>query len=261
MVPNLCDCPKSKDFVAHMESQKLMQFLMGLNESYDHARSQILMTTPTPSVNKAYYMLIERESQRTMASTSIMGQENEVATLLASKRDGYQKSQRNWELQCDHCHMKGHTKLNCYRLIGYPQNYFKNKKKVGQENTAYNVHTEMTENSSNDRNMQRAPTFNNGQYDQIVKLLDKEKSHANMVNMAGMIHSFMANIEQEKWIIDTGASNHMTAYLDNLSDVRIINPEKCEKVYLPNGGVTLVSHTGKYKLTGKEDDDMLEDVG
>ena len=102
MVPNPCDCPKSKDFVAHMESQKLMQFLMGLNESYDHARSQILMTTPTPSVNKAYSMLIERESQRTMASTSIMGQENEVATLLASKRDGYQKSQRNWELQCQH---------------------------------------------------------------------------------------------------------------------------------------------------------------
>ena len=102
MVPNLCDCPKSKDFVAHMESQKLMQFLMGLNESYDHARSQILMTTPTLSVNKAYSMLIERESQRTMASTSIMGQENEVATLLASKRDGYQKSQRNWELQCQH---------------------------------------------------------------------------------------------------------------------------------------------------------------
>ncbi|KAH0672011.1 hypothetical protein KY284_023098 [Solanum tuberosum] len=95
MVPNPCDCPRSKDFIAHMESQKLMQFLMGLSESYDQARSQILMTSPTPSINKASSMLIERESQRTMASTSMVGQGTEVDALLAGKGDGYQKPQRN----------------------------------------------------------------------------------------------------------------------------------------------------------------------
>ncbi|KAH0675175.1 hypothetical protein KY285_022976 [Solanum tuberosum] len=104
---------------------------MGLSESYDQAMSQILMTSPTPSINKAYSMLIERESQRTMASTSMVGQGTEVDALLAGKGDGYQKPQRNWEIQCDFCHLKGHTKLNCYRLIGYPPKHFKNKKKSG----------------------------------------------------------------------------------------------------------------------------------
>lgn len=39
---------------------------MGLNESNEQARGQILMTIPLPSLNKAYSMLIERESQRCM---------------------------------------------------------------------------------------------------------------------------------------------------------------------------------------------------
>ncbi|XP_070034297.1 uncharacterized protein [Nicotiana tomentosiformis] len=36
-----CDCVKSRDYVVHMRRQKLYHFLMGLNESYSQARSQI----------------------------------------------------------------------------------------------------------------------------------------------------------------------------------------------------------------------------
>lgn len=71
IVPPLCDCPRFRDFCAHMHRQKLMQFLMGLNETYDQSQSQILMTEPTLSLNKAYAMLVERESQRTIASSSM----------------------------------------------------------------------------------------------------------------------------------------------------------------------------------------------
>lgn len=37
---------------------KLMQFLMGLNEAYDSIRNQILVMDPLPSVNKAYAMIL-----------------------------------------------------------------------------------------------------------------------------------------------------------------------------------------------------------
>ncbi|XP_055808314.1 uncharacterized protein LOC129876859 [Solanum dulcamara] len=48
--PN-CGCPKSKDYVEYLQEQRLMQFLSGLNESYDQAKRQILMKSNAPSVN------------------------------------------------------------------------------------------------------------------------------------------------------------------------------------------------------------------
>ncbi|XP_075074417.1 uncharacterized protein LOC142162018 [Nicotiana tabacum] len=41
--PAPCDCEKSRDYVAVIKRQKLYQFLMGLNYSYAHERSQILL--------------------------------------------------------------------------------------------------------------------------------------------------------------------------------------------------------------------------
>ena len=47
-----------------MEQQKLMQFLMGLNDNFAQSRSQILLTVPSPSLNQAYDMIKQDESQR-----------------------------------------------------------------------------------------------------------------------------------------------------------------------------------------------------
>ena len=65
-----CECSMSKTYVDHMQNQKLLQFLMGLNETYLHARSQILMMNPLPSVNQAYSMLVTEESQRSLTSAT-----------------------------------------------------------------------------------------------------------------------------------------------------------------------------------------------
>ncbi|XP_075101989.1 uncharacterized protein LOC142177399 [Nicotiana tabacum] len=143
IVPPPCDCAISMNFIEFMQKQKVLKFLMGLNDNYEQARSQILMTSPTPSFNKAYAMLVERESERSVANTSTVGEGIDLAALLAGKGgnyQNYQKPKRNWNVQCDFCHMKGHTKEGCYKIIGYPQD-FKNKKK-GNTNTAYNVQVE-----------------------------------------------------------------------------------------------------------------------
>ncbi|XP_075076344.1 uncharacterized protein LOC142162997 [Nicotiana tabacum] len=66
------DAANSREFVQFIERQELLQFLMGLNESYEHTCSQLLMKIHVSSVNKAYSMLMERESQRTMSNTTIV---------------------------------------------------------------------------------------------------------------------------------------------------------------------------------------------
>ena len=50
-----------------MQYQRLLQFLMGLNESYSQARGQILMMNNLPNVNQAYTMVIQDESQKGIA--------------------------------------------------------------------------------------------------------------------------------------------------------------------------------------------------
>lgn len=61
-----CNCEKSKEFRLNLQKLKLFQFLMGLNDSYAQARSQILLMSPIQSVNQAYSMVISDESQKSV---------------------------------------------------------------------------------------------------------------------------------------------------------------------------------------------------
>lgn len=64
IVPNPCSsCSQSKEYNNHLEQMRLIQFLSSLNESYDQARRQILLKGTTPSMNQAYAMIIEDETQ------------------------------------------------------------------------------------------------------------------------------------------------------------------------------------------------------
>ena len=56
--PPTCNCDKSRTYVDHLQFLRLFAFLMGLSEVYSHARSQILMMNPMPSVSKAYAMIV-----------------------------------------------------------------------------------------------------------------------------------------------------------------------------------------------------------
>ncbi|XP_055822166.1 uncharacterized protein LOC129890690 [Solanum dulcamara] len=82
----------SKVFYLHREivtlSQRtmLLQFLMGLNETYAQCRSQILMMSPIPTLSKAYSMVINHESQRSLASSSQVAEALEGATFFSHKR-------------------------------------------------------------------------------------------------------------------------------------------------------------------------------
>ncbi|KAH0720284.1 hypothetical protein KY285_005091 [Solanum tuberosum] len=50
--------------MVHLHRQRLLQFLSGLNNSYNQARSQILMKTTEPTHNQTYAMIIEDDCQK-----------------------------------------------------------------------------------------------------------------------------------------------------------------------------------------------------
>jgi hypothetical protein len=54
---------------AQADQQKLMQFLMGLNETYSVIRGQILLMNPLPSIRQAYSSVSQEEKQRLLSVT------------------------------------------------------------------------------------------------------------------------------------------------------------------------------------------------
>ncbi|XP_069142903.1 uncharacterized protein [Solanum lycopersicum] len=108
-------------FVAHMNRQKLYQFLMGLNDSYHQARSQILMMDPLPSINYAYAMIVGDESQKAVVSGV-----NSISAALESVAL-YSKASSS---------SNGHNKEFCYKIVGYPPD-FKSKRKVQGTSPTY----------------------------------------------------------------------------------------------------------------------------
>ncbi|KAL0463172.1 UNVERIFIED_CONTAM: hypothetical protein Slati_0204800 [Sesamum latifolium] len=58
-----CTCPVHRQIVRREDSRQLMRFLIGLNNTYEHVRSQILLMEPRPHVQKAFSMVISVEKQ------------------------------------------------------------------------------------------------------------------------------------------------------------------------------------------------------
>ena len=67
---------------AQQDQQRLMQFLMGLNESYSAIRGQILLMNPLHSVRQAYSSMCQEEKQRLLSATHTAAYSNSSAAMV-----------------------------------------------------------------------------------------------------------------------------------------------------------------------------------
>ncbi|KAJ9140857.1 hypothetical protein P3X46_031452 [Hevea brasiliensis] len=114
-----CTCGYMKLANDIFNKDRLMQFLMGLNDSYDQVRSQILVSDPLLTVNKAYSSVLQVETQKEIQLNLT---ENINSIALATKYDARKG-------HCDYYNLDGHTREGCFKLIGYPD-WFKNRNKT-----------------------------------------------------------------------------------------------------------------------------------
>ena len=63
-----CNCGATKAMSDVMESRKIMQFLMVLNEEFDSSKDHILLMEPFPAVSKVFSLLLKVENRVTQAS-------------------------------------------------------------------------------------------------------------------------------------------------------------------------------------------------
>ncbi|KAB5552380.1 hypothetical protein DKX38_009691 [Salix brachista] len=192
-----CSCGAGKQILAERETEKVHQFLMGLNDQYGIIRSQILNMEPFPSINKAYAFVTKEEKQLAIAGISrdqlteaaafnvkhnrfptknFAGEQQRGEPSKFTTKDFAADQQRGEtsRFRCSYCDKPGHSKEKCFKLVGYPSSW---------QNKAKTLNF-----ARQNRNFRREPEH-------------------NVANFVGKVtHS----ADTTDWILDSEASEHLT---------------------------------------------------
>jgi hypothetical protein len=136
---NCCHCGRMQSILELYSQERVLQFLMGLNDSFSAVRAQILLMDPLPPINKVFSLIIQEEKQREICVSSFSHDTSsalmtkfvpappmpihEPAAFMTRTTSGPKFSKPNFRkdrLMCSHCGLTGHTVVKCYKVHGYP---------------------------------------------------------------------------------------------------------------------------------------------
>ncbi|XP_075643712.1 uncharacterized protein LOC142614951 [Castanea sativa] len=134
-----CTCNLGQKLNDLHHQDLVMQFLLGLNDSYAQVRAQILLMDPLPSINKVYSLLIQEERHCIVGNNSGLHVESStlVTELSSSSGNKNNKNSKGKEKPtCNHCGMMGYPDEKCYKIHGYPPGF---KPKVKNSSIVHQV--------------------------------------------------------------------------------------------------------------------------
>ncbi|RVX02081.1 Copia protein [Vitis vinifera] len=221
-----------------VEQNRLFKFFLGLNRELDDVRGRIMGIKPLPSLREAFSKVRREESRKKV----MMGSKEQPAPTLDasalaarsfnSSGGDRQKRDRPW---CDYCKKPGHYKEACWKLHGKPVDW-KPKPRSDRDGRAH-----VAANSESTSVPEPSP-FNKEQMKMLQKLLSQVGSGSTTriaftANRGGM----------KPWIVDTGASDHMTGDAAILQNYKPSNGHS--SVHIADGSKSKIAGTGSIKLT------------
>ncbi|KAJ1410810.1 Gag-polypeptide of LTR copia-type [Sesbania bispinosa] len=236
----LCTCNLGAALEKKREEERVHQFLMGLDETvYGTVRSNLLAQDPLPNLNRIYSTLVQEERVKIMSRGKDERGEVMSFTVQAGfkSRSKYEGKDKN--VVCGHCNCTGHESDSCFQLIGYPDWWGDRTRgsgrgsgrgKAGQQGMTFVGRGHRSETNG----------LNDEQWQALLNILNNAKIGATK-RLTGKCSSL-------HWILDTGASHHMTGRIDYLSHVRDVI--ECP-VRLPNGEQTAATKEGTVVLSDK----------
>lgn len=215
------------------------------------------MTVPLPSVEVAYSSLMQEEAQRDILQTD-KNDDTVMAMFGRSSQSRKYKSPVERNITCSACGIKGHSGDKCWTVVGYPKWHTRNSKPPSNHNRNKKPTSQQwpSGGQSNQRLAAAVKTedlsasFTPQQLEQLTKLLNSQMQSANccqsetddeLDHFSGMITCCQATSNSQDWIIDSGASDHMTSHISNLSQFKTAI---ALHINLPNGSQAAISHIG-----------------
>ena len=241
---------------------------MGLDKSLDVVRGRILATKPLPSLHEAFSEVRREESRRKVMlgkpelPTTIEGSgfvshnslQEDIAPVQAynsrgpshNPNDNRTRRGRPW---CEHCQKPGHIKDTCWKLHGKPADWKPNRRPNEREtrgHAAAAIDTKPT-----------PDPFTKDQLDVLQKLFAQAtnvQTSPNTVGAGNTIYRGEISLTfasyktfSNTWIVDSGASDHMTGNKALLSSY-----EPCHKpinVRVADGSCSKVAGFGTVYLS------------
>jgi hypothetical protein len=166
------ECTKDVETYTKMQnSQRVYVFLAGLDSHLDGVRGRVLSTIPLPNI-QSVYAIVCAEANRQEAMLGSTPVEGAALAVNKSIKKGLRK--------CNHCNGDNHVIDNCFKLHGYPDWHPKSK-------TTSNARPENVKNNS-----ATATAF-----------VSKSGISSSALSLSVITRN-------SDWIIDTGATDHMT---------------------------------------------------
>ncbi|XP_019223507.1 PREDICTED: uncharacterized protein LOC109205272 [Nicotiana attenuata] len=297
-----CTCGGKAKLDKFLEDQRILQFLMGLNDAYAQARGNILMMSPLPSIDFAYSLLLQDENQREAFVNMVSPQLNSDASSFLvtgqgkgglrynnqvqkgwnpSSRSGNNQQQKSKakkakykpNVSCTHCMRTGHVRADCYRLIGFPDDFQftrnNNYQPTAKGNAAIRAQENEINSSPNNEGLVAGQnqSFSKEQISELVNIIRQVQvgntgntgSEINANAVAGTILKYLgtclAVFNTKTWIIDSGASEHMC--FDSSSFLELSPLPIPVHISLPNSFQLYVTHIGRVSI---QNDMILERV-
>ncbi|KAF7830107.1 monoglyceride lipase [Senna tora] len=261
-------CHSNKQHDDRDSSNQVMQFLMGLDDCYDTVVNNILMLEPTPSYNKVYAIVATVESKKEVMAETVSSIE---ATALAVKNfeqskynsvnrsgsSGNKKDVKKGDRFCIVCNKPGHMEDTCFKKHGIPEWYTEYKAQKSKKTQSFSSNVSTVDSASQSSNGVDMSLFSEMIQKELQKFMkSKASSEEKTVNtscfadFAGNVHSYSDMVFQNgNWIIDSGASSHISGDLTLFSSLRDVN--NSNTVLLPDGTVKKVKHIGEVRINDK----------
>ncbi|XP_073158979.1 uncharacterized protein [Henckelia pumila] len=261
-----CQCGSMKDWINFHNQERVMQFLMGLNDSYAAIRAQVLMIDPLPVMSKVFSLVVQEERQRSIYPAAPSKVTDPPFSLVVSGAVGNVRKFPTFKgkiggLLCSHCGFTNHTVDRCYKLHGFPSGHpkYTHKQVSGQPRDPQNYVASTTGASSCtsiDSFCQQIIEVLSSKFPvRNVSPMDHQQQEPTMSCFNG-IHSLshlFHVIKRSDLVIDTGATHHICCSMSLFITYRPF----VSKVVLPNNFSIQVSHNGTIHLSN---DLILHDV-
>lgn len=197
------DCNHYKKTV---EDGRIFKFFIGLSVEFDEVRGRIIGRQSLPSIGEVFSEVRREESRRlVMLGKKNSGSAVENSVLAAGTNVGQNNSKKydgKPRIWCERCKKPRHTIETCWKIHGKPANW--NGSHEGRFNQSATVYEA------------EIVPFNKEQMDHLLKLLKSKSVLSGTPNASlsqtGSDSRALTSHSLTPWIIDSGASDHMTSF-------------------------------------------------